>query len=107
MPLRCDETGLIIKDGDVLMAGTRQDVVFFTALSQQVLGRIPESEKRLTRREPGEGGVDIHQASASGDYGSYVLADFTLGKFAFSISKETAQKYMPQHARRYWAPANP
>ncbi len=106
MSLLCAETGRDIKYGDVLMAGTRGDMGIYSALSWEVLGRIPEAEKRPTPCEPGGGGVDIHEASSSRNLtGSYTLLDFTLGKFRFSISKETAEKYLPKHAGHYPAPA--
>ena len=62
MSLLCDETDRDIEYGDVLMAGTRGDVEFYSALSQEVLGLIPESEKLPTPCEPSEGGVNIHEA---------------------------------------------
>jgi len=107
MSLICDETKRYIKYGDVLRAGTRGDVEFYSALSQEVLGRIQDSEKRQTPCEPGDGGVNIHEASSSRNFnGSYTLSDFTLREFLFSISKKTAEKYLPTHARRYPAPAH-
>ncbi len=107
MSLFCDETGRDIEYGDVLMAGTRSDVNFFCALSQTALGPIPESEKRPTPCEPGDGGVDIHEAYSSQNFnGSYTVSDFRLEQFRFSISKETAEKYLPKHIRRYSAPAH-
>ena len=105
MSLVCDETGRHIEYGKVLMAGTRDDVHFYYALSQEVLERIPESEKRSTPCEFGDDGVNIHQASSSRNFnGSYTISDFALGGFRFSISKKTAKKYLPGHTRRYPAP---
>ena len=102
MSLLCDETDRDIEYGQVLMAGTRGDVEFYSALSQEVLGHIPETEKRPTPCEPGDGGVDIHEASSTQNMnGSYTISDFTLGKFLFSLSRETAEKYLPNHVRRY------
>ena len=107
MSLICDETGRDIEYADILMAGTRGDVEFFSALSQEVLGRIPESETRPTPCEPGDGGVNIHEANSSRNFnGSYTITGFTLGEFLFSISKETAEKYLAKHVRRYPAPAH-
>ena len=102
MSLLCIETGRDIDYGDVLMAGTRYDVGFFSALSQEALKSIPESEKRLAPCQPGEGGVDIHHASSSRNFnGSYTLFDFKLGNFLFSISREAAKKYLPVHYTQY------
>ncbi len=108
MSLLCVETGRDIKYGDILMAGTHGDAKFYSALSQEVLRRIPDSQKRETRCQPGDGGVDIHRAGSSRNFnGSYTISDFALGEFRFSISKETAEKYLPKHARSYLpAPAH-
>ena len=93
MSLLCDETNQDIEYGDVLMAGTRGDVEFFSALSQEVLRRIPEPEKCSAPCQPGDCGVDIHDASSSKNLnGSYTISDFALGGFRFSVSKETAEK---------------
>ncbi len=102
MSLICDETGKYIEYGDVLMAGARSDVDFFSALSQEVLKQIPDSEKLPKPRDPINGGVNIHEATSLRNFnGSYTLCDFQLGKFLFSISQETAVKYLPRHIKRY------
>ena len=102
MSLICDETGKDIEYGDVLMAGARRDISFFSALSQEVLKQIPDSKKLSTQRNPIKGGVDIHEATSSRNFnGSYTFCDFQLGKFLFSISQETAMKYLPNHIKRY------
>ncbi|GEM_PF-2944231 len=107
MSLICDETDRDIEYGDVLMAGTRDDVEFYAALSQEALGRIPESEKRPTPCEPNENGVNIHEAMSSRNFnGSYTVSDFELGEFRFSISKETAKRCLPKHIKRYPTPAH-
>ncbi len=102
MSLICDETGRSIEYGAVLMAGTRDDVDFYSALSQEVLERIPESQMCSTPCEPNGGGVNIHEAIASRSLtGNYSTSDFRLGGFCFSISDETAHTYLPEHAKRY------
>lgn len=107
MSLLCDETCRDIEYGDVLMAGTRGDVEFYSALSQEVLGRIPESERRPKPCEPSEGGVNIHEAMSSRNFnGSYTISEFRLGGFRFSISKDAAERYLPKHVRRYPVPAH-
>ncbi|MDE2021806.1 MAG: hypothetical protein KGI71_02695 [Patescibacteria group bacterium] len=104
MSLTCDETGLEIRYGDVLMAGTRDDAEFYSALSRRALARIPDAEKRTAPCKPGDGGVNIHEASSSRSFsGDYTIADFILGEFRFSLSKETAEKYLSNHLRRYTA----
>lgn len=105
MSLICDETGRAIEHGAVLMAGTRDDVEFFSALSQEVLERIPETLMCPTPCEPSKGGMNIHEAMASRNLtGNYSTSDFRLKGFCFSVSDETAQTYLPKHATRYPAP---
>lgn len=91
-----------------LMAGTRSDIPTFSALSYEVIRRIPETERRPIPCQPGAGddGVDIHEADGTCHRGFYHLTGFTLGRFAFSISGETAHKYLPRHYSRYPAVAN-
>ena len=102
MSLICDETGRYIDFGEPLMAGTRQDVNFYSALCQEVIERIPESERRNHSCENGQGGVNIHKATSGKNFnGAYSLCGFTLGRFQFSISQEAAERYLPKHVRRY------
>jgi hypothetical protein len=103
MSLLCDETGRDIEFGTVLMAGIHEDnpdIIY--ALSQEALRRIPESEKRSTPCESGDGGINVHEASSSRNFnGSYSFFDFTHGGFVFSVSKETAEKHLPTHSRNH------
>ncbi len=102
MSLICDETGKDIEFGTFLTAGTRSDVEPYSALSGEVIDRIPLSERRLTPCVAEEGGVDVHEATSSRNYnGSYTILDFELGGFLFSISRSTAQFYLPKHYQRY------
>lgn len=102
MSLICDETGQNIRFGASLMSGTRSDVRFHSALCQKVISQIPDSEKRTEPCEPGVGGVDIHHSTSSRDFnGNYMLSDFRLGEFVFSVSDEIARRYLPVHYRRF------
>jgi hypothetical protein len=103
----CDETDKSIAFDEPLMAGTREDVEFFSALSQEVLSKIPEDEKREEPCGSGDEGIDIHEASGlQNGIGNYLSTrGFELGKFCYSISKETAEQYLPKHYRRYVAAA--
>lgn len=102
MALICDETGRYFEYGEILMAGTRKDVGFFSALSQEALTYIPESKKRTTCCKPAEGGVDIHQAISTRNYDNgYCFMYFEIKDFAFSISQETAEQFLPNHLKRY------
>lgn len=102
MSLFCDETGRDIEFGATLRAGTRTDVDFYSALSDEVIRQIPDSEKSRKPRKVGSGGLDIHEASSSKNFNSaYTVRDFQLGDFLFSISQETAEKFLPKHLKRY------
>lgn len=107
MSLFCDETWKDIEYGDILMAGTRDDVDFFSALSQEILCKIPYLEKRQQPCGPEDEGVNIYYATSTENIigtfttNNYSLVNFKLGDFVFSISKETAEKYLPKHYSRY------
>lgn len=101
MSLICDETKRDIEFGDPLMAATREDISFYSAISAEILSQITADEKRSEPANPGDG-VNIHHASSGKNFnGSYTLTGFTLGEFALSISKETAQRVMPRHCQSY------
>jgi hypothetical protein len=104
MSLICIEIGRDIEYGEILRAGTRQGAGSFSALSQEVIERIPESERRSTPCEPADGGVDIHEASSGRNFnGSYTWSGFRHGKFLFSISQEAAEKYLPRLVKEFQA----
>ena len=93
MSLICAETKRDIKYGSPLHAAAREDWYFFSALSEGVLKQIPEEEIRPIPAESVGEGINIHLATSSlNPTGSYTISDFTLGKFLFSISAETAKK---------------
>lgn len=103
MSLCCTETNRVIYYHEALFAGTRVDVDGFHALSQDVINRIPVSERFFTPRSSFEDGLDIHKATSDLNWnGTYTwLEGFTLGEFLFSISQETAEKYLPNHIHKY------
>ena len=103
MSLICDETGRDIIYGESLQVGTREDVEFYSALCEEVIARIPESERRPEPCVRGDGGVDIHRATSGKNFnGAYTLTvGFQIREFLFSVSKETAEKYIPKHLRHY------
>jgi hypothetical protein len=101
MSLCCDETRRCIEYGEPLKAGTRSDVNFFSALSKEVINKIPRSKQCAYPRKDNDG-VDIHEANSSlNPTGSYTLCDFSLKDFCFSITQETAEKYLPNHIKHY------
>ena len=111
MSLICDETGQEMKYGIKLMAGTRDDVYFFSAISQEILKEIPSSQKRKKPCDTNDEGINIHLASSKENIirgflgghptGNYSKKHFELGKFLYSISRETAEQYLPNHYQRY------
>ncbi len=108
MFLTCDETNHSLEETWPLWAGTRSDVPTHSALSHNVIQKIPEDQRRSTPCQPsvGDDGVDIHEAESTTHRGFYHMTGFKLGRFAFSISGETARKYLPRHYSRYPAVAN-
>ena len=105
MSLICDGTGKYIDFGKPLYAGTRGDVAFYSALCQEALASIPESERRSEPCGPEDDGVDIHEASSDKNFNdAYTLTGFTLGNFLFSISREALERYLPRHAKKYPRP---
>ena len=106
MSLVCDETGRDIDFGTPLFAAAREDVSTFYALSEEVLSRIPPSERCFGPLKATEVGEDIHAAhSTRNSNGSYTMTGFELGTYLFSISQETAEKYLPIHTRHRMADA--
>lgn len=108
MSLLCDETRHYLEETAPLWAGTRSDIPTYSALSHEVIQKIPDREKRSTPCQPnaGDEGVDIHEASSTARGGFYHMTGFTLGRFVFSISGEAARKYLPHHYDNYPAVAN-
>lgn len=101
MSLVCDENGRYIEFGEQLMAGTRSDVKFYSALCKEVFDKIPESERRTEPCKPGDGGVDIHEATSTKNLnGSYTVRNFTLGDFCFSITQDVVERCLPNHIKR-------
>ena len=96
MSLQCGERKRDIEHGDPLYGVTRSDLVFFTALSEEVVGQIPE-EDHCPHPCGSSSGVDIHLATSSRNFnGSYTVCDFTAEEFLFSIPEDVAEKHIPQ-----------
>jgi len=99
MSLICHETRKDIEFGDPLMVAFSRDRKAFTALSQEVLSKIPQ---HLKSDVPGQ--VDIHVAVSKRNFnGSYtVTTGFKAGDFLYSISEETARRFLPRYADDYY-----
>ncbi|MFA5358223.1 MAG: hypothetical protein WC310_00160 [Patescibacteria group bacterium] len=106
MSLICIENGRDVIFGETLMAATRPGGKIFSALSPEVIDSIPETERKYQPSQPGEGGVHIHLATSDINWnGAYTVVDFALGEFFFSISEETAVRYLPNFVGRFPATA--
>ena len=99
MSLICHETKRDIEFGDPLMVAYSRNHVNFTALSQEVLSKIPQD---LKSDQPGE--VDIHVAVSKRNFnGSYTFTvGFVAGSFLYSISEDTGRKYLPRYMADFY-----
>lgn len=99
MSLLCAETWDYIEFGGTLMSATRENADHRYALDGKTLDRIPADEKRPVPCQPGDGGINIHLASSTpnGPFlpQYYSLCGYETGEFAFSISRETAERCLP------------
>jgi len=103
MSLICDENGRNIEFGEPLFVGSRSDVDFYSALSWDVLKKIPLEDRHPEPCPFYSGGVDIHVATSRRNFnGSYtVTVGFKKLNFVYSISQTVAEKYLPNHIRKY------
>ncbi|KPJ85854.1 hypothetical protein AMJ57_01595 [Parcubacteria bacterium SG8_24] len=94
MSLICSETRKDILFGRPLWAAKPSGGVVGYALSGEVIDRIPLAERQA---RPGDDtALDIHQASSGRNFnGSYTWSGFRVGGLAFSVSRETAARYLP------------
>ena len=107
MSLLCDETGTDIVYGTELYMSTRNNSAdgMFTALSSEVVSVIPIEERRASpcNYAEGDGGLDIHSGSAGrNSTGSYAWSSMEIGDFLFSISSETALKFLPHNYAHHY-----
>ena len=101
MSLICFETGRDIDCETPLYAVTRTYLNSIDALSASVVDKIPEERRLPSPINPVSGGLDIHEAaSGEGLSGQYTLGGFSLGKFLFSVSRETAEEFLPKSYQR-------
>lgn len=98
MSLVCIETGKDIEFGRPLMAASIHGLDFFSAVSKEVIDRIPLKCRFI---EPVADGVCIHVATSGENFnGSYTWSGFTLGEFLFSIGAPAADMYLPKFAQQ-------
>lgn len=100
--LPCAERQRDIYLVEPLIATKRCDVDSVYAICREVVDLIPKLERRRKKCKMGEGGIDIYEATYTKKHnGYYSQRDFSVGDFTFSISQETAEKYLPRHIRQY------
>jgi hypothetical protein len=102
MALICAEREEMIWKGEGLFAAVHPLGEGY-ALSGLAVRDIPEGERCPRPREGLVDGLDIHAGSSTVSTGTYSMSDFRKGKFLFSISEETAQRYLPKTLRRIHA----
>lgn len=68
------------------------------AVDERAIVRIPVSERRPLRCDQFEEGLNVHEGEgAKGELtGNWQTTTFAQGKFLFSISEETAKRYLPR-----------
>lgn len=66
------------------------------AVGQDPVDKIPQSERWLQPCDTNEEGYNISEGlSTKGFSGNWQMSTFQRGDFLFSITRETAQKYLP------------
>ena len=97
MSLICAETHKDIEFGDPLMVAISD--YGYSALSQEVLSKIPQDSKLP---HPGSG-VDIHVATSQRNFnGSYTCTvGFKKGGFLYSVSKDVARSFLPRYMAEF------
>jgi len=84
------------------MAVTRHDAAWFSAVSREILDRIPERLRLSRPRKGREAGADVHEASSTRNFNeAYTLCDFRIGPFRFSVSGTTFRKFLPKAHRNF------
>jgi hypothetical protein len=104
MTLTCEEhnNSHAFKGNDSVFCVTNEATEAFTAVCQSVIKAIP---RRLRSSGRIKGGVDIHigHSRPYGPSGELSVLDLRLGAHQFSITRETALRYLPNtiQNRRY------
>lgn len=97
MSLLCTETQTYIMFGSPLYVGLLKEGRYSCAISQEALDRIPESEQRPEPCATATDGLDIYRAKSNGptSRGAYEWTSMRRTEFLFSVSAETAKRYVP------------
>jgi hypothetical protein len=98
MSLLCAETQQYIMFGTPLFCGSLKEGGFMCALSEGVVAHIPVGERRADPCATTEDGLNIYEASSADEptsRGAY-QSGFSKGRFLFSVSPETARRYLPR-----------
>jgi len=109
--LSCSETGKKLDyDSGELMVILYEDNIF--PLCNDVIKSIPRSKRRSKRYRSNGNGLNIFFADApmgpvisygcGGTRRGYWEDGLKLAKFAFSVTRDTAWDYFPNHCRKYF-----
>lgn len=101
MTLLCSETGERLRYEDRIWSLTSESADQYYVLSDSVVSAIPKGLQR--NHECAQGlGVNVYAASSGGPTtgGYHSWSSFRLKEFAFSVSLETARKYLPHLCAR-------
>jgi hypothetical protein len=104
MTQACAETGQAIEPGQIFRAATQPGLRHVAILGQEALEQIPEIAQQADPCQPDDGGIDIHLANYSGGYTTSCIRtrpQLTRGAFLFSVSQESAAKYLPKLASAF------
>ena len=69
------------------------------AVGEPVVEKIPLKARRDKPCGPFEDGLDVHEGVGTKSAGTWQWSTFSHGKFLFSISAETAKRYLPRTMR--------
>lgn len=101
MSLASDQTGREIPFGEGFFVSKRDGLEVIAALAHPDIDPIPEEERRQCHCSRDEPGLDIYQGvsekSRNPIHPNYQAVGWRAGEFLFSISHETAMRYLPRH----------
>lgn len=106
--LKCAETGEVISSNETFFVGVGNGLeisneIIIYALSASVISRIPQEERSPKHCSFDTLGIDISQGRAEWTaQNKYDFDSFDMGKFLFSLSKESAKKHLPNTYKKIY-----
>lgn len=93
----------VLAPTDEVFCVTTMQAPYFTAVCRAAIDAIPREERSTDRIA---NGVDIHFGHSipnalPGSENNLSLRNLQLGERRFSVTRETAEQYLPQTLRRY------